>query len=156
MIVLALPTKIPLFPMFNKNNALEQIAQLDKNTIANHLGIEYMEVGDDYIIARMPVDHRTHQPFGLLHGGASVVLAETIGSLASYLTLPDPTKQQAVGLDINANHIRGVKSGWVYGKAMPIHIGRSTHVWEIKITNEAGKLVCISRLTMAIISVSAE
>ena len=103
--------------MFNKNNALEQIAQLDKNTIANHLGIEYMEVGDDYIIARMPVDHRTHQPFGLLHGGASVVLAETIGSLASYLTLPDPTKQQAVGLDINANHIRGVKSGWVYGKA---------------------------------------
>lgn len=152
MIVLALPTKIPLFPMFNKNNALEQIAQLDKNTIANYLGIEYMEVGDDYIIARMPVDHRTHQPFGLLHGGASVVLAETIGSLASYLTLPDPTKQQAVGLDINANHIRGVKSGWVYGKATPIHIGRSTHVWEIKITNEAGKLVCISRLTMAIIS----
>ena len=139
--------------MFNKNNALEQIAQLDKNTIANHLGIEYMEVGDDYIIARMPVDHRTHQPFGLLHGGASVVLAETIGSLASYLTLPDPTKQQAVGLDINANHIRGVKSGWVYGKAKPIHIGRSTHVWEIKITNEAGKLVCISRLTMAIISI---
>lgn len=115
-----------------------------------------MEVGDDYIIARMPVDHRTHQPFGLLHGGASVVLAETIGSLASYLTLPDPTKQQAVGLDINANHIRGVKSGWVYGKATPIHIGRSTHIWEIKITNEAGKLVCISRLTMAIISVSAE
>ena len=142
--------------MFNKNNALEQIAQLDKNTIAHHLGIEYIEVGDNYIIARMPVDHRTHQPFGLLHGGASVVLAETIGSLASYLTLPDPTKQQAVGLDINANHIRGVKNGWVYGKATPIHIGRSTHVWEIKITNEAGKLVCISRLTMAIISASAE
>ncbi|MEI7582861.1 hotdog fold thioesterase [Runella sp.] len=142
--------------MFNKNNALEQIAQLDKNTIAHHLGIEYIEVGDNYIIARMPVDHRTHQPFGLLHGGASVVLAETIGSLASYLTLPDPTKQQAVGLDINANHIRGVKNGWVYGKATPIHIGRSTHVWEIKITNEAGKLVCISRLTMAIILVSEE
>ena len=142
--------------MFNKNNALEQIAQLDKKTIAHPLGIEYIEVGDNYIIARMPVDHRTHQPFGLLHGGASVVLAETIGSLASYLTLPDPTKQQAVGLDINANHIRGVKNGWVYGKATPIHIGRSTHVWEIKITNEAGKLVCISRLTMAIISASAE
>jgi 1,4-dihydroxy-2-naphthoyl-CoA hydrolase len=139
--------------MFNKNNALEQIAQLDKNTIANLLGIEYIEVGDDYIIARMPVDHRTHQPFGLLHGGASVVLAETIGSLASYLTLSDPTKQQAVGLDINANHIRAVKSGWVYGKATPIHVGRTTHVWEIKITNEAGKLVCISRLTMAIISI---
>jgi 1,4-dihydroxy-2-naphthoyl-CoA hydrolase len=139
--------------MFNKNIALQQIKQLDKNTIASYLGIEYTEVGDDYIIARMPVDHRTHQPFGLLHGGASVVLAETVGSIASYLLLPDPTKQQAVGLDINANHIRGVKSGWVYGKVTPIHIGRSTHVWEIRITNEVGKLVCISRLTMSIISV---
>jgi 1,4-dihydroxy-2-naphthoyl-CoA hydrolase len=138
--------------MFNKNITLEQIAQLDKNTISELLGIEYMEVGDDYIIARMPVDHRTHQPFGILHGGASVVLAETIGSIASFLLLPNPTKQQAVGLDINANHIRGVKSGWVYGKVTPIHVGRTTHVWEIRITNEAGKLVCISRLTMAIIS----
>lgn len=153
MVLLALSTKIPLFQMFNKNIVLEQIKQLDTNTIANHLGIEYTEVGDDYIVARMPVDHRTRQPFGLLHGGASVVLAETLGSVASYLLLPDPTKQQAVGLDINANHIRGVKSGWVYGKVTPIHVGRSTHVWEIKITNEDGKLVCISRLTIAIIAV---
>lgn len=138
--------------MFNKNITLEHIQQWDKNTIANHLGIEYLEIGEDYLTARMPVDHRTHQPFGLLHGGASVVLAETLGSLSSFLLLPDITKQQAVGLDINANHVRGVKSGWVYGKSTPIHIGRTTHVWEIKITNEEGKLVCISRLTMAIIT----
>jgi len=145
-------TKIPLLAMFNKLNALERIKQLDNNTIAGHLGIEYVEVGDDYVIARMPVDHRTHQPFGILHGGASVVLAETVGSIASYLILPEAAHQYAVGLDINANHIRGVKSGWVYGKATPIHIGRTTHVWEIRITTEDGKLVCISRLTMAILS----
>lgn len=138
--------------MFNKAIALEQIARLDKNTIANHLGIEYIEISDDYIIARMPVDERTRQPFGLLHGGASVVLAETLGSVASFLVLADPAKQQAVGLDINANHIRGVKSGWVYGKVTALHVGRTTHVWEIKITNEEGKLVCISRLTVAVIS----
>jgi len=139
--------------MFNKEIALQQIAQLDKNTIANHLGIEYLEVGDNYITARMPVDERTRQPFGLLHGGASVVLAETLGSIASFLALPDPTNQQAVGLDINANHIRGVKSGWVYGKVTSLHLGRTTHVWEIKITNEEGKLVCISRLTVSIITI---
>ena len=138
--------------MFNKNIALEQIQQWNKNTIGDHLGIEYLEIGADYLTARMPVDHRTHQPFGILHGGASVVLAETLGSLSSFLLLPDTAKQQAVGLDINANHIRAVKSGWVYGKSAPIHIGRTTHVWEIKITNEEGKLVCISRLTMAIIT----
>ncbi len=93
--------------MFNKNITLEHIQQWDKNTIANHLGIEYLEIGEDYLTARMPVDHRTHQPFGLLHGGASVVLAETLGSLSSFLCLTDITKQQAVGLDINANHVRG-------------------------------------------------
>ncbi|MCP1386120.1 hotdog fold thioesterase [Runella salmonicolor] len=138
--------------MFNKNIALEQLQQWNKNTIGDHLGIEYLEIGEDYLVARMPVDHRTHQPFGILHGGASVVLAETLGSLSSFLLLPDTTKQQAVGLDINANHIRAVKSGWVYGKSTPLHIGRTTHVWEIRITNEENKLVCISRLTMAIIN----
>ena len=99
----------------------------------------------------MPVDHRTHQPFGILHGGASVVLAETLGSIASYLCLKDPTKEQAVGLEINANHIRSVKEGFVYGKVTPIHIGRSTHIWEIRITNQENKLVCVSRLTVAIV-----
>ncbi|NBB22682.1 hotdog fold thioesterase [Runella sp. CRIBMP] len=138
--------------MFNKNIALVQLQQWNKNTIGDHLGIEYLEIGEDYLVARMPVDHRTHQPFGILHGGASVVLAETLGSLSSFLLLPDTTKQQAVGLDINANHIRAVKSGWVYGKSTPLHIGRTTHVWEIRITNEENKLVCISRLTMAIIN----
>ena len=138
--------------MFNKNIALEHLQQWNKNTIGDHLGIEYLEIGEDYIAARMPVDHRTHHPFGILHGGASVVLAETLGSLSSFLLLPDTTKQQAVGLDINANHIRAVKSGWVYGKSTPLHVGRTTHVWEIRITNEENKLVCISRLTMAIIS----
>lgn len=138
--------------MFNKNIALEQLQEWNKNTIGDHLGIEYLEIGEDYLVARMPVDHRTHQPFGILHGGASVVLAETLGSLSSFLLLPDTAKQQAVGLDINANHIRAVKSGWVYGKSTPLHLGRTTHVWEIRITNEENKLVCISRLTMAIIN----
>jgi 1,4-dihydroxy-2-naphthoyl-CoA hydrolase len=139
--------------MFNKNITLENVKDLDQNTIAALIGIEYVEIGDNYVIARMPVDARTHQPFGILHGGASVVLAETVGSMAAFMCLPDPLKQRAVGLDINANHIRAVKSGWVYAKAIPIHIGRTTHVWEIKITTEDDKLVCISRLTMAVIDV---
>jgi 1,4-dihydroxy-2-naphthoyl-CoA hydrolase len=138
--------------MFNKNITLEMLSNFNPNTIVSHLGIEFIELGDDYLVAKMPVDGRTHQPFGLLHGGASVVLAESLGSMASWMCLPDPTKQQAVGLDINANHVRGVKSGWVYGRVTALHVGRTTHVWEIKITNEEGKLVCISRLTVAVIT----
>jgi len=137
--------------MFTTSITLDAIHSLSKNTISQHLGIEFTEVGADYLIARMPVDTRTHQPFGILHGGASVVLAETLGSIASYLCLKDPEKQRAVGLEINANHIRSVKEGFVYGKVTPIHIGRSTQIWDIKITNEENKLVCISRLTVAII-----
>lgn len=136
--------------MFNKQISIEKLNEMNQNTLISHLGIELVEVGDDFIVAKMPVDNRTHQPFGLLHGGASVVLAESLGSLASTLTI-DITKQAAVGLEINANHVRGVRSGWVYGKATPLHIGRTTQIWEIKITNEEDKLVCISRLTMAII-----
>ncbi len=139
--------------MFNKNITLEAIKSIDQNTIASLIGIEFLEIGDNYFTARMPVDARTHQPFGILHGGASVVLAETLGSMASFMCLPDPMKQRAVGLDINANHIRAVRTGWVYAKATPLHIGRTTHVWEIKITTEDDKLVCISRLTMAVIDV---
>jgi 1,4-dihydroxy-2-naphthoyl-CoA hydrolase len=97
----------------------------------------------------MPVDHRTKQPFGILHGGASVVLAESLGSMASVMVLDDMEKQRAVGLEINANHIRSVSSGWVYGKATPIHIGRTTHIWDIRITSEEQKLVCVVRLTVA-------
>ena len=137
--------------MFTTSITLDAIHSLSQNTISQHLGIEFTEVGADYLIARMPVDMRTHQPFGILHGGASVVLAETLGSIASYLCLKDPEKQRAVGLEINANHIRSVKEGFVYGKVTPIHIGKSTQIWDIKITNEEDKLVCISRLTVAII-----
>lgn len=120
-----------------------------------HLGIEFLEVGDDYIKARMPVDHRTIQPFGLLHGGASVALAETLGSVAANLCV-DREKKMCVGLEINANHVRPVTNGFVYGLARPIHIGASTQLWEIRILNEQEKLVCISRLTLAILDKQAQ
>lgn len=138
--------------MFNKNFDLETLNAFGNNTLPGHIGIEFTEIGEDFLVARMPVDHRTHQPYGILHGGASVVLAETLGSVASWMCLPVPEKQKAVGLEINANHIRGVESGWVYGKVTAIHLGSKTHVWDIKITNEQQKLVCVCRLTTMIIS----
>jgi 1,4-dihydroxy-2-naphthoyl-CoA hydrolase len=119
-------------------------------TLDRHLGIEYVEVGDDYLKATMPVDHRTHQPMGLLHGGASVALAETMGSAGAFLCV-DSNAFNVVGLEINANHVRAVRSGLVTGTAKPIHIGRTTQLWEIRITDEAGKLVCISRITVAVL-----
>jgi 1,4-dihydroxy-2-naphthoyl-CoA hydrolase len=129
---------------------IEQMTSFYPNkSMGDYLGIEFTEIGDDYITGRMPVDHRTTQPYGILHGGASCVLAETLGSVAGALCV-DQTKQIVVGLEINANHIRGVKQGNVYGTARPLHVGRSTHVWEIKITNETNQLVCISRLTLAV------
>ena len=118
-------------------------------TINEHLGIEWTEIGNNFLKAKMPVDHRTKQPFDLLHGGASCVLAETLGSFSSYLVI-DSSKFYCVGIEINANHIRSAREGYVYGACHPIHIGSSTHVWDIRITNEEGKLVCISRLTVAI------
>ena len=125
-------------------------------TMADALGIELTAVTDDYLEGRMPVDGRTHQPMGLLHGGASVALAETLGSVAAALRLPDRTRQACVGLEINANHLKGVRSGWVRGRATPVHVGRSTQVWEIRISHEeTGALVCISRLTMAVIDLPA-
>jgi 1,4-dihydroxy-2-naphthoyl-CoA hydrolase len=120
-------------------------------TIVEHIGIEFLEIGDDYIKARMPVDHRTIQPAGILHGGASVVLAETLGSVAAFLC-EDPDKKHCVGLEINANHVRSVRSGYVYGIVKPLHIGSSTQLWEIRITNEDDRLVCIARLTLAVLS----
>lgn len=134
------------------NVSVDQLNALSANSLAGHLGIEVTDVGEGYLVARMPVDQRTHQPFGILHGGASVVLAETLGSLASFLLLDDPSRQRAVGLEINANHIRPVTSGWVYGRATPIHVGRTTQIWDIRITDEREKLVCISRLTIAVIN----
>lgn len=122
---------------------------------ANHmgafLGIQFTRVEEDTLTATMPVDERTHQPAGILHGGASVVLAETLGSIASFMVI-DPEKYQAVGLEINANHLRPVKSGLVTGVCKPLHIGAKTHVWEIKIYNDKGKMNCVSRLTVAILN----
>ena len=115
-----------------------------------HLGIELTEAGDDYLKGRMPVDERTVQPYGVLHGGASVALAETLASIASAATL-DLRKQTAVGLEINANHLRGVRKGWVTGIARPVHLGRTTHVWEIRMFDEDDKPTCISRCTTAIV-----
>jgi uncharacterized protein (TIGR00369 family) len=130
---------------------LEQMAESSKNTAVTALGIEYVEIGDDYVVGRIPVDKRTVQPFGILHGGASVLLAETLGSMAANYCLREEN-QIAVGLDINANHVRSATKGWVYGTARPQHLGSTTQVWEIRLENEEGKLVCISRLTMAVIN----
>jgi len=128
----------------------ENLNERPKNHLGGLLDIRFTEVGKDFLTATMPVDERTHQPAGILHGGASVVLAETLGSIASYMCI-DPERFQAVGLEINANHLRPVKSGRVTGICKPLHKGAKTHVWEIKIYDERGKMNCISRLTVAII-----
>lgn len=135
---------------FKKDLSPSDLSALSDRTIAETLDIKFTEVGKDFIKATMPVDHRTHQPYGLLHGGASCVLAETLGSIASGHVI-DPEKFICVGIEINANHIRSVRSGLVTGITMPIHIGNSTHVWDIKIFDGREKLVCISRLTVAIL-----
>jgi 1,4-dihydroxy-2-naphthoyl-CoA hydrolase len=129
---------------------LEQARSLGRDTLIAHLGIELLEAGHDFLKARMPVDPRTRQPAGVLHGGASVTLAETLASWAATYCV-DRSKNHCVGLEINANHVRPVREGYVYGVARPIHLGRSTHIWEIRITTEDGKLVCISRVTMAVL-----
>jgi 1,4-dihydroxy-2-naphthoyl-CoA hydrolase len=129
---------------------LQSLNDLGRNTMAERIGIEITEVGDDFLRGRMPVDERTCQPFGLLHGGASAALAENLGSLAGTL-LVDHEKEFCVGLEINANHIRSARGGYVYGTARPIHIGATTQVWDIRIEDERGKLVCISRLTLAVV-----
>ncbi len=136
--------------MFPKDLSLDAINDLGKNNMVENLGIEFTEIGDNYLIARMPVDHRTTQPLGLLHGGASVALAETLGSVAATITL-DITAQHAVGLEINANHVRSVKAGYVYGKTTPIHVGKRTQVWEIRIEDDEQRLISVSRITLAII-----
>ncbi|MCP4161843.1 MAG: hotdog fold thioesterase [Deltaproteobacteria bacterium] len=123
--------------------------ELHPDTIIEHLGIEITEIGDDYIRGTMPVDHRTHQPMKILHGGASVVLAETLGSFATHMAGEPGCK--CVGLEVNANHIRTVHSGFVTGTAKPIHIGKSTQVWSITVCDEEDRIVCVSRLTMAIL-----
>ena len=129
---------------------LLQLNEMSVGTAVAHLGIEFADFGPDWLAGRMPVDHRTIQPFGLLHGGASVLFAETLGSCASNLCV-DPAKQYCSGQEINANHLRALRDGFVTGRASPIHRGRSSQVWEIRIADEGGRLVCVSRLTMAVL-----
>lgn len=135
---------------FKKDLSLSDFKNLGEATMGEYIGIAFSELGDDYLKATMPVDHRTKQPYGLLHGGASCVLAETLGSVASAMVI-DQDKFICVGLEINANHIRSARSGIVTGITTPIHIGASTHVWDIKIYDEREKLICVSRLTVAIL-----
>jgi 1,4-dihydroxy-2-naphthoyl-CoA hydrolase len=137
-------------PIWHGDIDLDFMRKRGMGTMIDHLGIEILELGEDFITGRMPVDHRTHQPAGLLHGGASVALAETLGSLGATFCV-DRDKFVCVGQEINANHIRSVTEGWVIGTARPYHIGRSSQVWEIRISDERDKLVCISRITMAVI-----
>ncbi|MDY7560582.1 hotdog fold thioesterase [Pseudomonas sp. 10B1] len=138
-----------------KTPDIEHLNAMQKNTIGELLDIRFESLDDNSITASMVVDHRTHQPYGLLHGGASVVLAETVGSTASYLCI-DPSKFFCVGLEINANHLRGLRSGRVTAVAHPVHIGRTTHVWDIRLTSDEGKASCISRLTMAIVPIGEQ
>jgi len=135
---------------FNKELSLEDIKPLGKGTMGEYIGIEWMELGENFIRARMPVDHRTKQPYGLLHGGASCVLSETIGSVASAMVV-DHSKYICVGMEINANHVRSAREGFVTGIATPLHLGSNTHVWDVRIYDELEKLVCVSRLTVAVI-----
>lgn len=136
--------------IWQKTISTDILAQAHVDTAVSQLGMEFLEVGDDFIRGRVPVDHRTRQPYGLLHGGVSVVLAETLGSCGAAYSCPEGYR--AVGLDINANHLKGATHGWVTGTARPVHMGRTTHVWQIDMTNDAGELTCVSRITMAVLA----
>lgn len=140
--------------IWKKTATIEELNRLRRNTLNDVMGIRLTEIGEDYLKAVMPVDQRTRQPMGIMHGGASAVLAESIGSFGSYLAI-EPNKR-CVGLEINANHIHSVSDGWVTGIARPVHMGRSTHVWDIRITDEQERLICIARLTMAIVDHSGQ
>jgi 1,4-dihydroxy-2-naphthoyl-CoA hydrolase len=140
----------PMNIWFKKDLTVDDLKPLGKDTMAEHIGIEWLEVGNNFLKATMPVDQRTRQPYGLLHGGASVTLAETIGSVAAAMVI-DTKEFICVGLEINANHLRSAREGIVTGIASPLHIGSSTQVWEIKIYDENEKLVCISRITVAVL-----
>ncbi len=140
--------------IWKKEHTLDEINQFGAGCMVEHVNIEMIEMGKDYLKATLPVDHRTKQPFGILHGGASVVLAESLGSMASYLALDD--NHYSVGLEINANHLKRVTHGTVTGTAKPIHIGRSTQVWDITIRNEAEELTCVSRITVAVLPIESK
>jgi 1,4-dihydroxy-2-naphthoyl-CoA hydrolase len=136
--------------IWNKKYTVDELQGFCQNTMVTNLGIEFLEIGDDFLKAQMPVDTRTIQPIGILHGGASVALAETIGSVAAHMTI-DPDKNLSVGLEINANHIKSIRKGYVIGTGRPLHLGRKTQVWHIEIKDKDNSLISISRLTIAII-----
>ena len=139
-------------PFWNQAVSVEVLTAIHLDTAVAHLGIEFLEVGDNWICGRVPVDTRTRQPYGILHGGVSVVLAETLGSCGAAFACPPG--HRAVGLDINANHLRSTTSGWITGTARPLHVGRSTQVWQIELANDQGQLTCVSRLTLSILAPS--
>jgi len=136
--------------LWPRDYPLEELNRLNAGNLLGHLGIEFVAIDNDSLTARMPVDARTTQPFGLLHGGASVALAESVGSFAAFLALRDEGKT-TVGLEVNANHLRPVTAGFVYGVARPLHLGRNTQVWDIRISDDDGRLVCVARLTVAVV-----
>ena len=136
--------------IWQRSWTLDELNARNEGTLNEALGIRYTELGDDHLVATMPCDARTQQPFGLLHGGANVALAESLGSLAGLLVLP-PGGGRTVGIEINANHLRAVREGHVTGTARPLHLGRSTQVWEIRIVDDQGRLSCVSRITLAVV-----
>lgn len=136
--------------IWKQDISLAALQATGANTAVSHLGIEFTEVGDDYLVARVPVNRQTCQPYGLLHGGVSVVLAETLGSCGAAFSVPLGTR--VVGLEVNANHLRGVQAGWVTATARPVHLGRTTQVWQIELRDDQGRLSCTSRLTMAVLA----
>jgi 1,4-dihydroxy-2-naphthoyl-CoA hydrolase len=138
-------------PIWFREVAVDELNRLAGNNMVAHLGIEFTAIDANSISARMPVDHRTRQPAGLLHGGASVALAETLGSFAAYLTV-DQSRYSCVGLEINANHVRSLTTGWVYGTTRPLHLGGRTQIWETRIVDDRERLVCVSRLTIAVLA----
>ncbi|MGF1692457.1 hotdog fold thioesterase [Photobacterium kagoshimensis] len=140
--------------IWHKKIDIDELNASSKNTLVEHLGIRYTEFDDDSLSATMPVDARTHQPFGMLHGGASVVLAETLGSVAANMCVDEGL--YCVGLDINANHIRPMRTGTVTGTTTPLHIGMTTQVWQIELKDERGRLICTSRITMAVLGKKAD
>jgi uncharacterized protein (TIGR00369 family) len=145
------PTATLPEPVWEGEPSLAMANELSARCVIGHLGIEFVEVGDDFLVARMPVDERTRQPVGVLHGGASVTLAETLASWAATFTV-DHERASCVGMEINANHVRSVTGGWVTGVARPVSLGRRTQVWEVRITDDGGELVCISRCTLAVVT----
>lgn len=137
--------------IWKQSITLDILNAQSKNTLVEHLGIEFVDFGENHLSARMPVDDRTVQPFRLLHGGASAALAETLGSVGGMMALEDVTTHAVVGIELNANHLKGIRSGYVIGTAKPIRVGKTIQVWNIEIKDEAGMLICVSRLTLAVI-----